>query len=52
MVPANWPTWTMWQYTDGGIGPLPHTVAGIGRCDRDRFNGNATQLKKLWGVTP
>ena len=48
VVPANWPTWTMWQYTDGAIGPEPHTVAGLGRCDRDKFNGNEAQLKKLW----
>lgn len=48
VVPANWTTWTMWQYTDGAIGPEPHTVAGLGRCDRDKFNGNEAQLKKLW----
>ena len=50
VVPANWPTWTMWQYTDGAIGPPPHEVKGIGRCDRDKFNGSETQLRKLWGV--
>ena len=50
VVPPNWPTWTMWQYTDGALGPQPHQVSGIGRCDRDKFNGNETQLKKLWGV--
>lgn len=50
VVPANWGTWTMWQYTDGAVGPQPHTVKGIGHCDRDRFNGSETQLRKLWGV--
>lgn len=50
VVPANWATWTMWQYTDGSIGPEPHKVNGIGRCDRDKFNGTETQLRKLWGV--
>ncbi len=30
-VPAAWPTWTLWQYTDGAFGPEPHTVAGVGR---------------------
>jgi len=49
VVPHNWKTWTMWQYTDGGIGPDPHTVKGIGRCDRDKFNGSANSLQKLWG---
>ena len=48
VVPANWPTWTMWQYTDGGAGPEPHTIAGIGRCDRDKFNGSAASLRRLW----
>lgn len=51
VVPANWPTFTMWQYTDGAFGPEPHKVVGIGRCDRDKFNGDETQLKKLW-LTP
>ena len=48
VVPANWTTWTMWQYTDGAVGPQPHTVAGIGNCDRDKFNGTEDQLKTLW----
>jgi GH25 family lysozyme M1 (1,4-beta-N-acetylmuramidase) len=50
VVPANWETWTMWQYTDGANGPEPHKVDGIGRCDRDKFNGSVKQLKALWGV--
>lgn len=48
VVPPNWPTWTMWQYTDGAIGVDPTPVAGIGHCDRDRFNGTAERLKVLW----
>jgi lysozyme len=48
-VPANWPTWTMWQYTDGSIGPEPHSVAGVGNCDRDQFNGEMSGLSNLWG---
>lgn len=50
VVPANWPTWTMWQYTDGNVGPQPHSVNGIGACDRDKFNGSEAQLRTLWGV--
>jgi lysozyme len=50
VVPPNWPTWTMWQYTDGSVGPEPHKVDGIGRCDRDKFNGTEAQLRTLWGV--
>ena len=48
IVPANWPTWTMWQYTDGNVGPQPHSVNGIGNCDRDQFNGTEDELRTLW----
>jgi len=50
VVPLNWTTWTMWQYTDGAMGPEPHTVDGVGRCDRDKFNGTLSDLRALWGV--
>ncbi len=52
VVPANWPTWTMWQYTDGVKGPDPHRVSGIGPCDRDQFQGDLAALYHLWGVAP
>ena len=48
-VPACWPTWTMWQYTDGVVGPEPHSVAGVGNCDRDQYNGETDGLTRLWG---
>jgi lysozyme len=48
-VPPAFPTFTMWQYTDGGLGPQPHQVPGIGRCDRDKFNGDEAGLRRLWG---
>ena len=48
-VPPTWPTWTLWQYTDGAAGPEPHVAQGVGRCDRDRFNGGLLALKRLWG---
>jgi lysozyme len=47
-VPRNWPTWTLWQYTDGSVGGDPKHVAGIGPCDRSRFNGSEANLRKLW----
>ena len=50
-LPAAWKNWTMWQYTDGQFGPEPHTVTGIGPCDRNMFNGDMTALRKLWGYT-
>jgi len=49
VVPANWAGWTFWQYTDGALGPEPHDVAGIGRCDRDKFNGSREELFAFWG---
>jgi lysozyme len=50
VVPPNWRTWTLWQYTDGAVGPPPHEVPGIGRCDRDMFNGTEASLRALWGA--
>lgn len=51
VVPPNWKTWTMWQYTDGAVGPNPHSVPGAGMCDRDMFNGDEARLRVLWGAT-
>jgi len=48
VVPPNWPTWTLWQYTDGAIGGEPRKACGIGPCDRSRFNGSGANLRKLW----
>lgn len=50
IVPPAWETFTMWQYTDGAFGPQPHQVPGVGRCDRDQFNGDEAGLRRLWGV--
>lgn len=50
LVPPAWNTFTFWQYTDGNAGMQPHQVPGIGRCDRDKFNGDMDGLKRLWGV--
>lgn len=46
-----WPSFTLWQYTDGDNGSPPHTVNGIGRCDRNRFVGTANDLKTAWPLT-
>ena len=48
VVPPNWKGWTMWQYTNGAAGLAPYSVAGIGRCDRTKFNGTADDLRQLW----
>jgi lysozyme len=49
LLPAQWPTWTLWQYTNGVDGPEPHAVQGVVRCDRNRFNGTREELERLWG---
>jgi lysozyme len=50
---ATWKTFTFWQYTDGNTGPQPHQVNGVATgCDRDKFNGDESGLRKLWGVQP
>jgi len=48
-VPRAFSIFTFWQYTDGNAGPQPHQIPGIGRCDRDKFNGDESALRKLWG---
>ena len=49
VVPPNWDTWTLWQYTDGALGPEPTEIPGVGRFDRDLFNGSADDLRAFWG---
>jgi len=48
-IPPTWATWTFWQYTDGNVGPQPHSVDLIGNCNRDQFNGTIESLRILWG---
>jgi len=53
IVQQSWQKWTMWQYTDGTLGPQPHAIGGMA-CDRDTFNGSAADLQTFWtsgGVT-
>jgi lysozyme len=52
-IPPAFADFALWQYTDGSAGPQPHQVPGIGRCDRDKFNGDEASLRALWlGGTP
>jgi lysozyme len=48
LIPKVWDRLAMWQYTDGAAGDAPHQVPGIGRCDRDKFNGSESELRALW----
>ncbi|MEW1693277.1 GH25 family lysozyme [Streptomyces sp. NPDC091265] len=46
-IPAGFPYWTFWQYSDSG------SVSGIsGAVDRDRFSGDASRLLALANNTP
>jgi lysozyme len=49
-IPPTFKTWTFWQYTDGVLGAPPNRVDGVGLCDRNMFNGQLSQLRRLWGV--
>lgn len=48
-IPPAFDDFVLWQYTDGGVGLQPHTVPGVGRCDRNKFNGTVAALVELWG---
>jgi hypothetical protein len=44
---TGWPTWTLWQYSNGSFG-TPAPVPGIpARVDRDRLGGTKAQLVAL-----
>jgi len=51
VVPLNWRTWTLWQYTDGAAGPKPRDVPGAGLCDRNYYNGEPADLSARWGTS-
>ncbi|HJU83393.1 MAG TPA: GH25 family lysozyme, partial [Holophagaceae bacterium] len=53
-VPPAWPGWTLWQYSDGTVGPDPRPVPGVGHCDLDVFNGDEAALQAFWtsGISP
>lgn len=48
VIAPLWSQWTLWQYTDGNVGPNPHSVAGVGNCDRDMYNGDLAALQRWW----
>jgi lysozyme len=48
-LPAAFSRFAIWQYTDGSAGLQPHQVDGLGRCDRNKFNGeDADALRTFW----
>lgn len=49
---ASWETYWLWQFTDGQVGPQPHSIPGIGPCDINSYNGTAEQLIAEWAGLP
>jgi len=47
-IPPCWPTYWLWQYTDGQVGPQPHSIDGIGPCDVNSYKGTPQQLAAEW----
>jgi lysozyme len=45
---TSWSSAWLWQYTDGAVGPEPHSIPGIGACDISSFTGTPDQLKSEW----
>jgi lysozyme len=51
-IPTHtWPTFTLWQYTNGTLGPEPRQTPGASGADRDRFDGTVKQLRVAWPFT-
>ena len=49
VLPAAWDKYWLWQYTGDGVGPKPHSIAGIqGDVDLNVFNGSEAELKMSW----
>ena len=47
-IPPTWSSYWLWQFTDGHHGPQPHSIAGIGNCDIDHFDGTEAELRAQW----
>lgn len=50
VVQRSWPRWTLWQYSDGTLGPMPHDIPGLRTLDRTVFNGDAAALTDFWAA--
>jgi lysozyme len=49
-VPRPWQKCVLWQFTGDGVGPEPHSVAGIAHknCDISSFDGTDEELRAAW----
>jgi lysozyme len=49
---ASWPTWWLWQYSDGKAGPQPHGCPGVsGEVDTNSWDGTDDELRAQWSGT-
>lgn len=49
-VQVSWTTFWLWQFTDGQVGPMPHSIPGVGPCDINSYSGMASQLAAEWAT--
>jgi len=49
-LPEGFDSYWLWQYTDGEVGPSPHSINGIGPCDVNSYAGDAQQLIREWAT--
>ena len=47
---AIWPTYTLWQFTDGNV-PVPTPTPGTSGADRNRYQGTEAELRAAWPLT-
>lgn len=49
VMPVGFKSYWLWQYTDGVVGSLPHSLPGIsGELDMNVFDGTKAQLAANW----
>src|SRR5262245_27021409 len=52
-IQQSWPTWWLWQYSDGKSGPQPHGCPGVtGEVDTNSWPGTDTELITQWSSAP
>lgn len=47
-LPTGWKAWKLWQYTNGRVGSLPHTLPGLGANDLSVYNGTLDEMKAFF----
>lgn len=49
---VSWSSAWLWQFTDGQVGPTPHSIPGVGPCDISSYDGTPAQLWDEWAQGP